>query len=232
MGEITKAITGELVEIRKRPDLKSLRHHLEHILELGITSLAVVLKHAAIFPDHEKLVGTVARELGFEQVSLSHEVMPMVKLVPRGFTATADAYLTPHIMKYIQTFKEGFDEGLTNVPVHFMQSDGGLAGVDAFSGHKAILSGPAGGYVGFARTTRWEKGKMPRQVIGFDMGGTSTDVSRFAGDYEHVFESTTAGITIQAPQLDINTVAAGGGSRLFFESGVFRVRLQPIDFIY
>lgn len=223
-GKRTRAMTGEMVEIRRSPDLELLRKGLQEILSRGITSLAVVLKHAAIYPDHERMVGEVAKEMGFEQISLSHEVMPMVKLVPRGFTATADAYLTPHIMKYIQTFKNGFDEGLSGVPVHFMQSDGGLAGVNAFSGHKAILSGPAGGYVGFARTTRWQRGRMPSQVIGFDMGGTSTDVSRYAGQYEHVFEATTAGITIQAPQLDINTVAAGGGSRLFFESGVFRVR--------
>lgn len=143
----------------------------------------------------------------------------MVKMVPRGFTASADAYLTPHILKYIQTFTEGFDEGLTDgtVPLYFMQSDGGLTDVHSFSGHRAILSGPAGGYVGYALTT------PASQTIGFDMGGTSTDVSRYAGAYSHVFESTTAGVTIQAPQLDINTVAAGGGSRLFYESGVFRV---------
>ena len=143
----------------------------------------------------------------------------MVKMVPRGFTASADAYLTPHILKYIHTFTEGFDEGLTNgtVPLYFMQSDGGLTDVHSFSGHRAILSGPAGGYVGYALTT------PAAQTIGFDMGGTSTDVSRYAGAYSHVFECTTAGVTIQAPQLDINTVAAGGGSRLFYESGVFRV---------
>ena len=181
-----------------------------------------MLKHAAIFPDHEEAVGKVAQQLGFTQISLSSKVMPMVKMVPRGFTAAADAYLTPHIMRYIQTFQAGFDPGLSRVPVYFMQSDGGLAGVDVFSGHKAVLSGPAGGYVGYAVTTRWGK-TVPSQVIGFDMGGTSTDVSRYAGHYEHVFESTTAGVTIQAPQLDINTVAAGGGSRLFFQSGVFRV---------
>jgi len=169
----------------------------------------------------------------------------MVKMVPRGFTAAADAYLTPHIMRYVQAFEAGFDEGLQQVPVYFMQSDGGLAGTDAFSGHRAILSGPAGGYVGYARTTSWEGtgsgsgttttgttgtgsgsgsgSGSNMQMIGFDMGGTSTDVSRYAGTFEHVFESTTAGITIQAPQLDINTVAAGGGSRLFFNSGVFKV---------
>jgi 5-oxoprolinase (ATP-hydrolysing) len=219
----TTATTGELIEVRSPPNLDTLRTDLTKILNSGIKSIAVVLKHSAIFPDHEELVGNVAESLGFTQISLSSKVMPMVKMVPRGFTAAADAYLTPHIMKYIQTFQSGFDSGLVNkVPVYFMQSDGGLAGVAQFSGHKAVLSGPAGGYVGYAVTTRWGK-NIPPQVIGFDMGGTSTDVSRYAGQYEHVFESTTAGVTIQAPQLDINTVAAGGGSRLFFQSGIFRV---------
>ncbi|EFJ47592.1 hypothetical protein VOLCADRAFT_61291, partial [Volvox carteri f. nagariensis] len=199
------------------------------VLSRGIRSLAVVLKHAAIFPAHEQQVGSLAREMGFTQVSLSHEVMPMVKMVPRGFTAAADAYLTPHIKKYISDFAGGFDAGLKDVQVLFMQSDGGLSPVDRFSGHKAILSGPAGGYVGYALTTRWPGMDPTRlQAIGFDMGGTSTDVSRYAGSYEHVFETTTAGVTIQAPQLDINTVAAGGGSRLVFRNGLFAVGPESV----
>lgn len=145
----------------------------------------------------------------------------MVKAVPRGLTSCADAYLSPSIQRYLTTFKVGFDAGLQKVELLFMQSDGGLAGVDRFNGFQAILSGPAGGVVGYARTTYNECGCKP--VIGFDMGGTSTDVSRYAGQYEHVFETTTAGVTIQAPQLDINTVAAGGGSCLQFLSGLFRV---------
>lgn len=151
---------------------------------------------------------------GFAHVSLSHKVMPMVRLVPRGFTACADAYLTPHVKKYVQSFSSGFKNQLTGSKVLFMQSDGGLTPMDNFNGAKAILSGPAGGVVGYAVTT-WQK-ETDLPVIGFDMGGTSTDVSRFAGKYEHVYESTTAGVTIQAPQLDVNTVAAGGGSMLFF----------------
>mmetsp|Transcript_14115 Transcript_14115/g.30617 ORF Transcript_14115/g.30617 Transcript_14115/m.30617 type:complete len:1326 (+) Transcript_14115:84-4061(+) len=223
-GALVKGTTGEMVCIRKAPDMERLRKDLQAVLDAGIVSIAVVLKHSAIFPDHEKAVGQLAAQMLFKQISLSSVVMPMVKMVPRGFTAAVDAYLTPHIMRYIQTFQSGFDAGLKDVQVLFMQSDGGLSRVDRFSGHKAILSGPAGGYVGYALTTRWE-GVDPGslQVIGFDMGGTSTDVSRFAGTYEHVFETTTAGVTIQAPQLDINTVAAGGGSRLFFRSGIFVV---------
>ncbi|GAB4819425.1 hypothetical protein N2152v2_006471 [Parachlorella kessleri] len=248
-GETAVGVTGEAVVVRRAPDLAAARKDLEAVLAAGITSIAVVLKHAAIYPEHEKRIGELARSMGFSQISLSSVVMPMVKMVPRGFTAAADAYLTPHIMRqgmhslsgsrvcccaearlnytYIETFQSGFDEGLKSVPVYFMQSDGGLADVTEFSGHKAILSGPAGGYVGYATTTRWAgqpaEQQWHPQVIGFDMGGTSTDVSRYAGAYEHVFESTTAGVTIQAPQLDINTVAAGGGSRLFFRSGVFQV---------
>ncbi|GAX85880.1 hypothetical protein CEUSTIGMA_g13296.t1 [Chlamydomonas eustigma] len=223
-GSIRKATTGEVVCVRREPDLNRLRADLQSVLDDGISSIAVVLKHSAIFPDHEAAVGRVAQEMGFQQISLSSVVMPMVKMVPRGFTAAADAYLTPHIMRYIQTFQSGFDSGLSKVQVLFMQSDGGLSRVEGFCGHKAVLSGPAGGYVGYALTTKWEgMDSEHMQAIGFDMGGTSTDVSRFAGSYEHVFETTTAGVTIQAPQLDINTVAAGGGSRLFFRAGLFVV---------
>lgn len=149
--------------------------------------------------------------------------MPMVKIVPRGTSATADAYLTPCIKQYIKGFVSGFDDGFEKgtTQLQFMQSDGGLVPVSNFSGFKAILSGPAGGVVGYALTTFDKKTRVP--VIGFDMGGTSTDVSRFDGHYDHVFETTTAGVTIQAPQLDINTVAAGGGSMLFFKNGMFVV---------
>ncbi|KAK9869080.1 hypothetical protein WJX84_006445 [Apatococcus fuscideae] len=223
-GTIVTGLTGEAVCIRRSPDLSAVRAALQGVARAGISSLAIVLKHSFIFPDHEEAVGRVAQELGFSQISLSSKVMQMVKMVPRGFTAAADAYLTPCIFRYIHTFQSGFDAGLKDVQLAFMQSDGGLSPVDLFSGHKAILSGPAGGYVGYALTTKWpgvDTSKM--EIIGFDMGGTSTDVSRYAGSYEHVFESTTAGVTIQAPQLDINTVAAGGGSRLFHRSGVLQV---------
>ena len=219
---MVETLTGEKVVVRKPPNLDVLKNDLQAVLDSGIKSIAVVLKHAALYPDHEKQVGDLASSIGFDQISLSSVVMPMVKMVPRGFTAAADAYLTPHILRYVETFSSGFDKGLKNVPVYFMQSDGGLTDVGSFSGHKAILSGPAGGYVGYAITTK-QHDPTSDQIIGFDMGGTSTDVSRFAGEYEHVFESTTAGVTIQAPQLDINTVAAGGGSRLMYESSVFRV---------
>ncbi|MEQ2196845.1 hypothetical protein XENOCAPTIV_015379 [Xenoophorus captivus] len=133
----------------------------------------------------------------------------MVRAVPRGYTVCADAYLTPKIHQYLKGFIAGFEGSLKDVDVLFMQSDGGLTPMEQFCGSRAILSGPAGGVVGYAITSYSQMEKRP--VIGFDMGGTSTDVSRYAGQYEHVFEATTAGVTLQAPQLDINTVAAGGG---------------------
>ncbi|XP_025832170.1 5-oxoprolinase isoform X2 [Agrilus planipennis] len=202
-------------------DKEEVRNKLQKLKEKNIRSVAVAFVHSYSFTEHELEVGQIANELGFTHVSLSHEVMPMVRIVPRGFTASADAYLTPHVKRYLKGFVSGFKNNLEETSVLFMQSDGGLTDMEKFNGAKAILSGPAGGVVGYAATT-WQK-EFDLPVIGFDMGGTSTDVSRFAGQFEHVYESTTAGVTIQAPQLDVNTVAAGGGSMLFFRSGLFVV---------
>lgn len=230
---LVRGLSGEAVRILRRPSVENIRSQLQSIYEEGFRSIAVCLVHGYTFPDHEALVGRLAHEIGFEHVSLSHELMPMIKLVPRATSACADAYLTPAIKKYISGFQAGFEGGLGTESVkkesgakgarcEFMQSDGGLVDVGIFSGLRAILSGPAGGVVGYALTSYDPETKTP--VIGFDMGGTSTDVSRYGnGRYEHVFETTTAGVTIQSPQLDINTVAAGGGSRLFFRNGLFVV---------
>ena len=230
---LVRGLSSEAVRILRRPQEETIRKQLQEVYNSGIKSIAVCLMHGYTFPDHEALVGRIARDIGFSQVSLSHELMPMIKLVPRATSACADAYLTPAIKKYIAGFQKGFEGGLGTEGVknesgargarcEFMQSDGGLVDVDRFSGLKAILSGPAGGVVGYALTSYDPETKIP--VIGFDMGGTSTDVSRYgSGRYEHVFETTTAGVTIQSPQLDINTVAAGGGSRLFFRNGLFVV---------
>uniref|UniRef100_A0A452V620 5-oxoprolinase, ATP-hydrolysing n=1 Tax=Ursus maritimus TaxID=29073 RepID=A0A452V620_URSMA len=209
--------TGDLLEVQQPVDLGGLRGKLEGLLSRGIRSLAVVLMHSYAWAQHEQQVGALAQELGFTHVSLSSEAMPMVRIVPRGHTACADAYLTPTIQRYVQGFRRGFQGQLKDVQVLFMRSDGGLAPMDSFSGSRAVLSGPAGGVVGYAATTYRVEGGQP--VIGFDMGGTSTDVSRYAGEFEHVFEASTAGVTLQAPQLDINTV----GPRLFFRSGLFVV---------
>ncbi|XP_072234316.1 5-oxoprolinase isoform X2 [Leuresthes tenuis] len=213
--------TLETLEVWKGIDLEQVEKDLRGVLSRGITSLAVLLLHSYTWSVHEEAVGTLARSLGFTQVSLSSVVMPMVRAVPRGYTVCADAYLTPKIHQYLKGFTSGFKGALKDVDVLFMQSDGGLTPMEQFCGSRAVLSGPAGGVVGYAITSYSQMEKKP--VIGFDMGGTSTDVSRYAGQYEHVFEATTAGVTLQAPQLDINTVAAGGGSRLFFRSGMFVV---------
>ena len=232
-ADIVRGLSSEAVRVLKRPSEDEIKTQLQDLYHQGIRSIAVCLTHGYTFPDHEALVGRLAHEIGFEHVSLSHELMPMIKLVPRATSACADAYLTPAIKKYIAGFEVGFEGGLGTESVkkeggskgarcEFMQSDGGLVDVARFSGLRAILSGPAGGVVGYALTSYDPETKTP--VIGFDMGGTSTDVSRYgSGRYEHVFETTTAGVTIQSPQLDINTVAAGGGSRLFFRNGLFVV---------
>ncbi|KAK5673023.1 hypothetical protein QVD99_000497 [Batrachochytrium dendrobatidis] len=224
-----KGVTGEWVHILKKPDMQSIKSELQAILDDGITSVAICLMHSFTYPNHEKQLGELCQSLGFKSVTISSATMPMIKIVPRGTSASADAYLTPCIKKYIASFFSGFDSGIlpttdrsaSSVRVEFMQSDGGLVHVNDFNGFRAILSGPAGGVVGYAMTS-WDD-QNSKAVIGFDMGGTSTDVSRYAGRYEHVYESTTAGVTIQAPQLDINTVAAGGGSQLFFRNGMFVV---------
>ncbi|XP_067226119.1 5-oxoprolinase [Chanodichthys erythropterus] len=218
---IVTGSTGESLEVWRELDLQRVEQDLRRVQSKGIRSLAVLLLHSYTWAAHEKAVGSLAKRLGFTQVSLSSEVMPMVRAVPRGYTVCTDAYLTPKIHLYLTEFTAGFKGGLKGVDVLFMQSDGGLTPMEQFCGSRAVLSGPAGGVVGYAITCYGFTEKKP--VIGFDMGGTSTDVSRYAGQYEHVFEATIAGITLQAPQLDISTVAAGGGSRLFFRSGMFVV---------
>ncbi|KAK4219113.1 5-oxoprolinase [Rhypophila decipiens] len=233
-SDVVMGLSGEAVRVLTRPEREGIKKQLQEVFDSGIRSIAVCLMHGYTFPDHEKMVGDVAREIGLQHISLSHELMPMIKLVSRATSVCADAYLTPAIKKYIEGFQKGFEGGLGTKGVkeegsgnrgarcEFMQSDGGLVDVDKFTGLKAILSGPAGGVVGYAITSYDENTKIP--VIGFDMGGTSTDVSRYGeGRYDHTFETTTAGVTIQSPQLDINTVAAGGGSRLFFKNGLFVV---------
>ncbi len=219
--KVVDGITGDRLVVLGTPDLTTLEAQLQTIRDKGIDSLAVVFMHAYAWPEHERLVGKLATQLGFTQISLSSQVMPMVKLVARGDTTMVDAYLNPHIQNYLKNFREGFSDNLQATSLLFMQSDGGLTNADHFTGSRAILSGPAGGVAGYAMTTFNQQTQQP--VIGFDMGGTSTDVSRYGGDYELVLEAETAGVRIQAPQLHIKTVAAGGGSRLFFENGMFLV---------
>ncbi len=203
--------------IRRAPDLDALRADLEAVYARGIRSAAVVLMHSYAYPEHERLVGEVARAVGFEHVSLSHEVSGEIKAVARGSTTAVDAYLTPILREYVARVRGPMGLG---VDLRFMQSHGGLTDADHFSGAGAILSGPAGGVVACAQAAKLAG---LDKVIGFDMGGTSTDVSRYDGQYERVFETITAGVRIQAPMMNINTVAAGGGSILNFIDGRMRV---------
>lgn len=213
--------SGDIIRILEPLNIESTRSSLETLLRKGFESICICLAHSYSFPDHENSIRDMAQEMGFKSISTSSNLIPMIKLISRGMSATADAYLTPEIKKYISNFRKGFKGALQETRVQFMQSDGGLVDVSTFSGLRAILSGPAGGVVGYAKTSWHPDDRIP--VIGFDMGGTSTDVSRYGGDLSHVFETTTAGVTIQSPQLDISTVAAGGGSILSWKNGLFVV---------
>ena len=218
--------TNDKLLVLKKPDLDEVEKALKKIHEKGINSVAIVLMHSYMYPAHELSIKEVCKKVGFGQISASSEIFSRIKIIARGQTACVDAYLNPHLMRYIQEFTKGFDEGIhKKVNLYFMQSDGGLAHVSNFTGIKAILSGPAGGIVGYSLTTYYhKKNANPRRpVIGFDMGGTSTDVSKYSGEFDHVFDTSISGVSIAAPQLDINTVAAGGGSRLFFTKGLFKV---------
>jgi 5-oxoprolinase (ATP-hydrolysing) len=213
--EVDERITAE-GEVLRPPDLDALAPALERAYADGIRSVAVVCLHSHLHPAHERLVAALARETGFPQVSLSSEVSPLMKLVPRGDTAVVDAYLSPVLRRYV----ERVGRELPGVRLMFMQSNGGLAEAGHFRGKDAILSGPAGGIVGMVRMS--QQAGFER-VIGFDMGGTSTDVSHFAGEFERVQNSEVAGVRVQAPMLAIHTVAAGGGSVLHFDGSRLRV---------
>jgi 5-oxoprolinase (ATP-hydrolysing) len=203
-------------QVLRAPDLAALRPELERAYGDGIRAVAVVCLHSHLFPAHEQAVGELAAEVGFPQVSLSSEASPLMKLVPRGDTAVVDAYLSPILRRYV---RQVADE-LAGVRLMFMQSNGGLAEAGHFRGKDAILSGPAGGIVGMVRMSALAGFE---RVIGFDMGGTSTDVSHYAGAYERVFNTQVAGVRLRAPMLDIHTVAAGGGSILHFDGSRYRV---------
>ncbi|MBS0533308.1 MAG: hydantoinase B/oxoprolinase family protein, partial [Proteobacteria bacterium] len=201
-------------------DLDSARTALEAARADGIDAVAIVFMHAYRFPDHEKKVAQLARDMGFAQVSVSHEVSPLIKLVGRGDTTVVDAYLSPILRRYVARVTDALDTKESGARLMFMMSSGGLTAADLFQGKDAILSGPAGGVVSMAET-----GKQAGfdRLIGFDMGGTSTDVSHFDGEYERTFETEVAGVRMRAPMMLIHTVAAGGGSILHFDGSRFRV---------
>jgi len=221
--------------VEQAPDLKTVRAALEAAKADGIKAVAIVFMHAYRYPEHERQVAAVAREIGFPQVSVSHEVSPLIKLVGRGDTTVVDAYLSPILRRYVAQVREQLEgqphpeepEQSESVSKHesaprlmFMMSSGGLTAADLFQGKDAILSGPAGGVVGLAQTGH-EAGFD--RLIGFDMGGTSTDVSHYDGDYERTFETEVAGVRMRAPMMLIHTVAAGGGSVLHYDGARFRV---------
>jgi len=247
--------------VEREPDLAIVRKELTAALADGIKAVAIVFMHAYRFSEHESKVAALAREMGFAQVSVSHEVSPLIKLVGRGDTTVVDAYLSPILRRYVATVANEMSpssllrrgrndasdsertggaisdaaphhragsaghpppagEGSGKIRLMFMMSSGGLTAAELFQGKDAILSGPAGGVVGLAETGR-EAGF--KNLIGFDMGGTSTDVSHYAGEYERAFETEVAGVRMRAPMMLIHTVAAGGGSILHYDGARFRV---------
>ena len=196
--------------------LEAVEADLQRLKRRSIGSVAIVLMHAWKNSRHEEVVARIARRMGFSQVAVSHEIMPLIKFVGRAQTTVVDAYLSPILKRYVDSVRQ-----LTGgIPLEFMQSSGGLTDAMAFTGKDAIISGPAGGVIGMAAVAEING---IREAIGFDMGGTSTDVSRFDGHFEKVFEVMTAGVQFQAPSLHVNTVAAGGGSLLWFDGQKLRV---------
>jgi 5-oxoprolinase (ATP-hydrolysing) len=207
---------GEIVQPLDEPDLEA---QLWRLTDAGIRSCAIVFMHGFRHTAHEAAAAAIAARCGFTQVSVSHQVNPLMKLVPRGDTTVLDAYLSPILDAYTHRVQRA----MPDVPVLFMQSSGGLTSAQRFRGKDAILSGPAGGIVGMARTAQ---AAGHERVIGFDMGGTSTDVSHFAGEFERAFDTEVAGVRVRAPMMSIHTIAAGGGSVIRFDGTRLRVGPQ------
>ncbi|KAK8853496.1 hypothetical protein IAR55_004203 [Kwoniella newhampshirensis] len=223
---VVMGVSGEAVRILKNLDTPKVTRDLQALYDKGLRALAVCLLHSYTFPSHEREIADIARKIGFTQVSLSSELSPAIKVLPRGNSAVLDAYLSPVLRAYVDGFNSHFAGGKAGKRSEFMKSDGGLVSSDKFSGLRAVLSGPAGGFVGSALTAY--SPTRGRPIVGFDMGGTSTDVSRFGGEFELSFESVVAGVNIACPQLSIETVAAGGGSRLTYKNGMFVVGPESV----
>jgi 5-oxoprolinase (ATP-hydrolysing) len=204
---------GECIESL---DESALREGLQRAFADGLRSCAIVFLHGYRYARHERAAEDIARQIGFTQISVSHRVSPLMKLVPRGDTTVVDAYLSPILRRYVDRVAHL----MPGVPLFFMQSSGGLTRADHFQGKDAILSGPAGGIVGMARTAQTAG---HTRLIGFDMGGTSTDVSHFAGEYERAFDTEVGGVRVRAPMMNIHSIAAGGGSIIRFDGARLRV---------
>jgi 5-oxoprolinase (ATP-hydrolysing) len=206
--------------VEAAPDPEIVHAALTKAKAQGYDAVAIVFMHAYRYPAHERMVGAIARALGFAQVSESHVASALIKLVGRGDTTVVDAYLSPILARYVGQVSRDLDVARTGARVMFMMSSGGLTSAKLFAGKDAILSGPAGGVVAMALTGISAGFK---RVIGFDMGGTSTDVAHFDGEFERAFETEVAGVRMRAPMMKIHTVAAGGGSILHFDGARFRV---------
>jgi 5-oxoprolinase (ATP-hydrolysing) len=213
--EVSGRLSIEGIELQPL-DEQEAEDGMREAFAAGFRAVAIVLMHSFRFPQHELRIADIARRIGFTQVSPSHEVSQLIKLVPRGETTVVDAYLSPVLHHYVDRLRQA----LPDVPIYFMQSNGGLASAAQFRGKDAILSGPAGGMVGAVRAA--EQAGF-QKIVGFDMGGTSTDVTHFAGQYERRFESEIAGVRLRVPMLHIHTVAAGGGSICRFAGQRFQV---------
>jgi 5-oxoprolinase (ATP-hydrolysing) len=223
----------EVIEAHERIDAQgevlvpldeSLLHaQLQGLRRSGLRSLAIVFMHGYAFPAHEKRAASIARELGFEQISVSHETAPLIRLVTRGDTTVADGYLSPLLAGYVRELRAELSRDLGRPRLYFMQSNGGLTDAGTFRGMNSIVSGPAGGLVGMVKSAG---AAGYRRLIGFDMGGTSTDVSLYDGAYPRRFDNTVAGVRLNVPMMSVHTVAAGGGSILHFSSGRFQVGPQ------
>ncbi|KAF4468281.1 hydantoinase b oxoprolinase [Fusarium albosuccineum] len=215
--DLVRTASGEVIRVLKRIDHDKVKEQLQAIRDEGFSSLAISFLHSYLYPDHEHAVAAIAREVGFKFVSISSETSPTIKYLRRSTSVCSEAYLYPVVRRYLKDFESGFE--VLPKRVEFMCSDGGLKDSTKFRGNEALLSGPAGGVVGIAKSC-YDGGDA---LIGFDMGGTSTDVCRFDGKYDFLMESRIADRTLNVPMLNIQTVAAGGGSILFARNGLLVV---------
>ena len=229
--QLPEMLYSEVVEIDERVDkagkvLKQLntidtKKILTEAFIKGFRSIAIVLLHGYRYQEHERQIRLIAEEIGFTQISVSHQISPLMKIIPRGDTTVVDAYLSPILRRYVDQVRAELGPSQSNYGrLMFMQSNGGLTDANYFQGKDAILSGPAGGVVGMVKT-----GEIIglRKLIGFDMGGTSTDVCHYSGEYERTLETEVTGVRLKSPMMLINTVAAGGGSILHFDGTRYRV---------
>ncbi|NBD18904.1 MAG: 5-oxoprolinase, partial [Cyanobacteria bacterium] len=229
---LPEMVYEQVIEVEERLDAKGnvitplheaqVKQDLQQAYDSGIRSCAIVLMHGYRYSHQEKAIAEIARQLNFTQISVSHEVTPLMKLVSRGDTTMVDAYLSPILRRYVDQVasKLNLNHGKSNAQLLFMQSNGGLADAQLFQGKDSILSGPAGGIVGAVKTSLiagYDK------IISFDMGGTSTDVAHYAGEYERSLETEIAGVRLKTPMMAIHTVAAGGGSIVEFDGSRYRV---------